>query len=152
MERYLYEAVFTPNSQGGYDAAFPDFGITTQGTSLADAAYMAQDLLTLYIAALREEDKQIAPVGPFDHNCPSGATLIGILALVNPNAPEVDTMSVQEAADLLGVSRSRVYAMVRDGVLRAHKIGHAQRVFTCDVRERFNNPRSAGRPRRRQPR
>ena len=121
--------MFTPNSQGGYDAAFPDFGITTQGTSLADAAYMAQDLLTLYIAALREEDKQVAPVGPFDHNCPSGATLIGILALVNPNA---------------------VYAMVRDGVLRAHKIGHAQRVFTCDVRERFNNPRSAGRPRRRQ--
>ncbi len=49
MERYFYEAVLTPNELGGYDARFPELDIITQGDDLTDAAFMAQDLLTLVV-------------------------------------------------------------------------------------------------------
>lgn len=52
--KFLYEAILTPWS-GGWEAEFPDLGICTQGDTLFDAAFMAQDLLTLWISqALRE--------------------------------------------------------------------------------------------------
>lgn len=148
MNRYLYEARFTPNELGGYDVLFPEWGIATQGDSLGDAAAMAQDLLTTYITGMLDQGKTVAPVGTFTTECPAGTILMGIMALVDPEAPEEDTMTAQEAADLLGVSRSRVYAMVRDGVLRARKVGNLQMIFAADVIERYNNPRPAGRPKR----
>ena len=47
--KFLYEAILTPWS-GGWEAEFPDLGICTQGDTLFDAAFMAQDLLTLWIS------------------------------------------------------------------------------------------------------
>ena len=148
MNRYLYEACFTPNELGGYDVLFPEWGIATQGDSLGDAAAMAQDLLTTYIAGLLDQGKTVAPVGTFTTEHPAGSILMGIMTLIDPEAQGEDTMTAQEAADLLGISRSRVYAMVRDGVLRARKVGNLQMIFAADVIERYNNPRPAGRPKR----
>ena len=55
--KFLYEAILTPWS-GGWEAEFPDLGICTQGDTLFDAAFMAQDLLTLWIS------KRFAKDGP----------------------------------------------------------------------------------------
>ena len=135
MNRYLYEARFTPNELGGYDVLFPEWGIATQGGSLGDAAAMAQDLLTTYITGMLDQGKTVAPVGTFTTECPAGSILMGIMALVDPEAPEEDTMTAQEAADLLGVSRSRVYAMVRDG-----DTWHSE--FFSTVEQGFNGRKS----------
>lgn len=43
MKRFIYEAIFTPNIIGGYDVLFPELGLTTQGSNLTDASYMAQE-------------------------------------------------------------------------------------------------------------
>ena len=47
-------------------------------------------------------------------------------------------MTVQDAADILGVSASRVYAMCRDGVLDSRKLGNAVMVNAKSVGERQN--------------
>ena len=57
-------------------------------------------------------------------------------------------MTADEAADILDVSRSRIYAMVRDGILKARKVGATLMISTESVKERFNSPRKAGRPRK----
>ena len=146
METYLYEAVLTPNELGGYDACIPDFDITTQGANLADATYMAQDALALRISGLLAEGASVAKVGQFGHRCPKGSTLMGIAAPVEVESPEKQFITAQEAADLLDVTRPRIYALMKEGLLRSKKEGNARLVCVADVMERFNNPQPAGRP------
>lgn len=148
MEKYLYEAVFTPNELGGYDVAFPDFGLVTQGSDLADAAFMAQDLLTLHIASELHDGKDIAKVGSFDFSCPQDGMVMGIVVVADAGIILDDYMTIQEAADVLDVSRARIYALIDSGELFAQKMGTARMVLAKDVMERFNNPRGAGRPRK----
>lgn len=56
--------------------------------------------------------------------------------------------SNNEAADILDVSRPRIYAMARDGILKARKAGNMLMISTESVEGRFNAPRKAGRPRK----
>ncbi len=57
-------------------------------------------------------------------------------------------MTVKEAADILGVSNARIYAMARDGVLESTKVGNMLLLSTESVRKRYNEPRKAGRPKK----
>ena len=148
MEKYLYEAVLAPNEAGGYDASIPELGIATQGDDMADAAFMAQDALALRVSGLLADGEDVARVGTFGARCPEGGTLMGIATFAEPSRMLDDAMTVQEAADVLDVSRARVYAMIRDGRLRAQKVGNMRQVSAADVMEAFNSPRAAGRPRK----
>lgn len=78
----------------------------------------------------------------------SEATRWGLSSTANKDAPELELMNVKEAADVLGVSRPCIYAMLRDGILSGGKVGSAQLVTAVSVRERFNSPRAAGRPKK----
>ncbi len=144
---YLYEAIATPTDDGRYDIRFPDLDIMTFGTDLYDAAYMAQDLLSLCIKAALDSGSEL-PSPTMGHDVPEGGYAMGIAVDVNENEPEIEYMSVREAADILGVSNPRIYAMLRDGVLSGRKVGGAQLVGTQSVKNRFNAPRTAGRPRK----
>lgn len=147
MEKYFYEAVFTPNELGGYDVRFPELDIITQGDDLADAAFMAQDLLSLVVSNALKDGKAIAPVGTFTNECPSGSTLMGIATYAEGDISD-DFITIQEAADVLDVSRTRIYALVKDGRITDKQIGTSRMVSVRDVMEVFNNPQSAGRPRK----
>lgn len=144
--KYLYEAVLTPWS-GGWEVEFPDFGIHTQGDDLFDAAFMAQDLLALWISNALAEGREL-PEPRMDHEAPQGGRVMGIAVECDADEPEVETMTVQEAADTLGVTCPRIHAMIRDGALRTTKVGSARLVSTEDVKRAFNSPREAGRPRK----
>lgn len=61
---------------------------------------------------------------------------------------ELSTMTVQEAADVLDVTCSRIHALIREGILRTEKIGSARLVSAADVKDYFNSPRLAGRPKK----
>ena len=148
MKKYLYEAVLTPNELGGYDARFPELDIITFGDDLADAAFMAQDLLATAISAELKEGNEVPQVGKFGHRCPKGGTLMGIATYAEAADLLDETMTAQEAADLLGVTRARIYAMVKEGLIRSMKSGSARLVSAQDVMDRFNNPREAGRPKK----
>ena len=148
MERYFYEAVLTPNELGGYDARFPELDIITQGDDLADAAFMAQDLLTLVVSTALKDGKPIPPVGTFTNECPEGSTLMGIATFAEAGDVLDETMTVQEAADILDVSRPRIYALIKDGRIRDKQVGTSRMVYARDVMDVFNNPQGVGRPRK----
>lgn len=148
MEKYLYEAILTPNELGGYDVVFPTLGIITQGDTVSDAAFMAQDLLATWIASLLKDGEEVAQVDTFGHDTPDGAISLGIVVCVDESSASDDYMTVQEAADVLDVSTPRIYAMVRDGVLSSEKVGTSRMISAADVMDYFNNPRSSGRPKR----
>lgn len=60
MAKYAYPAVFTPESGGGYSVYFPDVeGCYTQGDTMADAIFMAEDALELSLYEYEENGKEI---------------------------------------------------------------------------------------------
>lgn len=146
MERYLYQAIITPNDIGGFDARIPEFDLITQGDSLSDAAFMAQDVLTLHISGLLAEGATVKQVGKVDYDCPENGFALALVVLAEAETVLDDTMTVQEAAEVLDVSRSRIYAMIEEGILSSRKEGNMRLVDARDVMDRFNNPRRAGRP------
>ena len=144
--KFLYEAILTPWS-GGWEAEFPDLGICTQGDTLFDAAFMAQDLLTLWISQALREGRPL-PEPRMDHPAPANGKAIAVAVECDADTPSLTTMTVQEAADILDVSTSRIHAMIRDGILRTEKVGSARLVSADDVIDYFNSPRTAGRPKK----
>ena len=57
--KYAYTAVFTPE-EGGFNVHFPDLqGCYTCGDDIADAIYMAQDVLNLTLCDLEDDNKPI---------------------------------------------------------------------------------------------
>lgn len=48
-----------------------------------------------------------------------------------------ELMSVQEAADVVGVNRRTVNDWVQDGKLKAHRLGGKRRIFADDLRAAF---------------
>jgi predicted RNase H-like HicB family nuclease len=59
--RYTYAAIFTPEENGMYSVNFPDLqGCCTSGDDMADAVYMAQDVLCLTLYDM-EQDKKVIP-------------------------------------------------------------------------------------------
>ena len=74
--KFLYEAILTPWS-GGWEAEFPDLGICTQGDTLFDAAFMAQDLLTLWISQALREGRPL-PEPRMDHPAPANGKAIAV--------------------------------------------------------------------------
>jgi len=59
--KYAYAAVFTPE-EGGFNVNFPDIqGCYTCGDDVADAIYMAQDVLSMALCELEDDKKPIPP-------------------------------------------------------------------------------------------
>jgi len=59
--KYAYTAVFT-KEDGLYNVYFPDLpGCYTCGENVADAVYMAQDVLCLWLYDLEQDKKRIPP-------------------------------------------------------------------------------------------
>jgi len=58
--KYAYTAVFTPEESGLYSINFPDLqGCYTSGDDMADAIYMAQDVLNLTLYDLEQDNKPL---------------------------------------------------------------------------------------------
>lgn len=61
MKEYVYPAVFHHNEDDSYSVFFPDLrGCITEGKNLANAIYMAQEALALYIEYL-DDNKETIP-------------------------------------------------------------------------------------------
>lgn len=61
MEKCIYPAIFHKEEVGGYSVTFPDLpGCNTEGNDLAEALYMAQNALGLYLYSLKQ-DKEPLP-------------------------------------------------------------------------------------------
>lgn len=145
---YVYEALIYPAESGaGYEAYVPDWDAFTVGDDFKDAVYMVHDLLELAIASALDEGTPV-PEATFDHEAPQGARLIGVVVDGDKLESEPECMDVAHASEILGVTVGRVHAMLRSGILTGHKEGNLWMVDVESVRDRANNPRPGGRPRR----
>lgn len=62
MAEYVYPAVFHPNSDGTFTITYPDLpGCVSEGKSLENALYMAQDALTQWISTAAENGISFSP-------------------------------------------------------------------------------------------
>lgn len=60
MSRYCYPAIFTPESDGMFSIAFPDFeGCYTCGNDLTDSIMMAEDVLAFTLYDYERENKEM---------------------------------------------------------------------------------------------
>ena len=58
--KYAYTAVFTPEENGMLSVSFPDLpGCYTSGNDMADAIYMAQDVLNLTLYDMEQDETPI---------------------------------------------------------------------------------------------
>ena len=80
--KYAYTAVFTPEEKGMFSVNFPDLqGCYTSGDDIADAIYMAQDVLCLTLYDL-EQDKKPIPKASNPHDIKtSGGEFTSIVAV-----------------------------------------------------------------------
>lgn len=61
--REAYKIVLTPEENGSYTVFVPDFDSGTQGENLADAMYMARDLIGIMRITLQDMGKDIPAPG-----------------------------------------------------------------------------------------
>jgi predicted RNase H-like HicB family nuclease len=62
MAKFVYPAVFHPNDDGSITISFPDLpGCISEGKSLENALYMAQDALTQYLQVSSEAGLDFSP-------------------------------------------------------------------------------------------
>ena len=58
--KYAYPAIFTPAAEGGYDVKVPDLpGCRTCGDDLADAIFMAEDAISMWLWAAENKNEVI---------------------------------------------------------------------------------------------
>lgn len=144
--KYIYEAIVEPNGKW-LEARFPDLGIVTQGEDMQDAAFMAQDLLENHIVMALQKGRTL-PAPTFGNECSNKGYRMGIVVDCDESTPQVETMTVNEAADILDVSPARIRAMISSGILKSQKVGMVHMVDAQSVMDRFNEPAHAGRPKR----
>ncbi len=72
--RYVYPAIFHPETEGGYSVFFPDLtGCQSQGDDLEDATLMAQEALSLFLEYHIDEDREVsAPSSPLNIKVENG--------------------------------------------------------------------------------
>jgi len=142
--KFVYEAIVEP--QGRFlEARFPDLDIITQGDDEADVALMAQDLLENHIVRRLQKGDDL-PSPSFGNACAEDGFRLVVAVSCDANTPQIETMSVSEAADVLNVTQSRVRAMIRSGILKSRKVGMVHMVDAQSVMDRYNRPVCAGRP------
>ena len=61
--REAYKIILTPEENGSYTVFVPDFNSGTQGENLADAMYMARDLIGIMGITLQDMGKEIPVSG-----------------------------------------------------------------------------------------
>lgn len=58
--RYVYPAVFEEAEEGGYNVSVPDIpGVFTCGDDMADAIFMAEDVIAMTLADYEDEKKPV---------------------------------------------------------------------------------------------
>lgn len=139
---YVYE--FELFEEDDYILAFPfDFIGGTQGINYAEASAMAADWLRTEIEQrlMRSEPIPEATLG----NEPQNHGRI-LLVAVEVNLKDINTVSAKDAANLLGISKSRVSQMLKSGQLAGYREGRDTFVTLDSIKARIASSPSAGRP------
>lgn len=148
MNTYVYEAILTPEEDGGYSIEVPDLdGCFSQADTYWEAISAATEAAELWVssalldgATIPQHTKQTAK---------DGQVLVTVCFEANPNAViKGECVSAAEAARLLGVSPSRVSQMIAAQQLKAYRDWEGTYVSLESINEWKSGPHPVGRPRK----
>lgn len=138
---YTYRCVLTHESDG-WVASFPQLGgYSTAGDTREEALRQARDLLTLLLCDYVERGEEPPEPGDVTELAP-------VTVDITPEVVEETHYETQAAcAELLGVTRARVNALVASGQLES-KVFDGRRKVSIESMNRYaESGRRAGRPR-----
>ena len=136
--RYAFRALIYP-SDDKYEAHIPALDATTFGADMQDVVYMAQDLIENIVAYYVDEGIEVPQEDLSDgvgREMPDGECVA--VLFTDGAVAEIEDMSVQDAAGILGTTANGIHALCERGKLRSHKVGDTVLVYTDSVRERQN--------------
>lgn len=127
---------------GVWYAEFPQFdGAMTDGETLQEAAENAADLLVLCIAECIDEGREVPPFQTFGEN-----PFVFVVSVTEDDVMETKCVTIAQAAEELGVSKSRVHQLLKAGLLEAYEGRNGRMVTIQSLNARKAAPRRAGRP------
>lgn len=114
MAEYVYPAIFHKNSNGSYTITYPDLpGCISEGKTLENALYMAQDALRQWLEYLTEEKEEIPAASAMKDIVMEDGEFVNLVrASIRDNKAVRRTVSVpkwlDEAAVAANLSLSRI--------------------------------------------
>lgn len=115
MAEYVYPAIFHPNADdGSYTITFPDLpGCITEGKSIGNALYMAQDALRVWLQFTLDEKAPVPSPSDMEQVRPAPGEFVNLVrADVRDNRAVRRTVSIpqwmDEQVSAAGISLSRV--------------------------------------------
>ena len=140
--QYTYEFEMWRGEFAWIAAPFDLAGIT-QGVDVEDVCESAADLLR-ELAREYLMRGEIPPKATFGHEPSHGG--VRLVVSVDATLDDIEKVSAAQAAELLGVRRSRVTAMLQSGLLEGWKDGRNTWVTKASIDARLASPTPAGRP------
>ena len=150
MSKFIFQAILTPEEEGGYSVEFPDLpGCFSCGDTFNDAVAMGADAAKTYVASLLGHGDTVPE--PQRHHCPSGTEDVMVFFETDPSyIVEGDVVSAAEASRMLGVSAGRITHMLDAGVLDGYREGRRTWISVTSIEKRLSKAPKAGRPRKAQ--
>ena len=138
--RYTYDCIIV-KEDGGYVASFPQVPEAyAEGDTREEALANAADVLRLSLVGRIEEDGLIPT---YERSAEVLAVSVGV---DDEYIDETHYMTQSQAAEMLGVSLSRVAALIASGTLEARRFDGKREVSIASVNDYASAPRRAGRP------
>ena len=131
---------YSPNEKI-WTAEFPQYNnVTTSGKTREEALKNATEVLTIEAADLMEDKK---PAPKPEH---VAEVVMVTVNVTNDELDEMHYMPQARAAETLGVSPSRISALIKSGILEAKSFSGVRKVSIESVNRYRETPRKAGRP------
>ena len=123
----VYPAIFTKEENGLYSVDFPDIkGCVTCGDDLADALYMAQDVLAFTLYDYERDNKKVpVPSDPDSIEVPNGSFVNCVLCDTleyqkrNNNKAVKKTLSIPEWLNELAINAGVNFSQVLQDALKS---------------------------------
>lgn len=148
MGKYIYDAILTPEKEGGYSVEVPALpGCFTYGDDYRDAVFMAADAMKTWIASALVDGDTLPNYRK--ETVPNGCEIASIFIEVDRTfIVEGPVVSAAQAARELKVSPGRVTHMIDAGILEGYRNGRRTFVTVASIKARMESPREAGRPKK----
>lgn len=150
MGKYIFQAILTPEEEGGYSVEFPDLpGCFSCGDTFNDAVAMGADAAKTYVTSLLGHGEAVPE--PRRHPRPLDTEDVMVFFETDPSyIVEDDVVSAAEASRMLGVSPGRITHLLSAGILDGYREGRRTWVSVASIERRLSETVKAGRPRKAQ--
>ena len=146
MATYMFDAVLTPEEEGGYSVEVPALpGCLTCGDDYTDAVLMASDAARTWVASALRHGEEVPAYARAE--APEGCERVCVCFDADPSwIVDGPVVSAAQAARELGVSAGRVTHMLDGGLLDGYRSGRRTFVTVASIEARKAAPKAAGRP------